>query len=64
MNFHSVFKIFSGNRGHQNIAYGGIIMIKIYEEEHGENEDEKFPTSRSLQFSAIKNILMESLNIV
>ena len=39
-------------------------MIEIYEEEHEENEDEKFATSRSLQFSAIKNVLMESLNIV
>lgn len=39
-------------------------MIEIYEEEQGENEDEKFPTSRSLQFFAIKNILMESLNII
>ena len=62
--FHSIFEIIPGNRSQQNVAKGGIIMIEIYEEEHGENEDEKFPTSRSLLFSAIRNILMKSLNII
>ena len=39
-------------------------MIDMYEEEHGQNEDEKFPTSRRLQFFAKKSILMESLSII